>query len=793
MKALKTAPVLATGIYLTVLSSAWACFCCVPPRYYPIKYPVQVAVSNISVDINEQVARWTHEVTFFNPNDHLIEGATAYLELEAGAQVDDMSVLVGGQEIRGEILGAEKAKEIFHDLLAKGGSPALLDYYGNQLIQANLPRVPAGGTVIVKVKYTSVLKKQANQIRLQCLNIKDNPKPLKNARVTVNISSQIPITNVYSPTHKIKLVETEKADISAQWLAKDYRAKTPFVLYYQLADSPIAASLLAHRELDEDGHFMLRLSPTVGQGEKTFGPDDVLPKDVVFCIDTSGSMLQGQAVTKMDQAREALIYCLKQLRPGDRFNVVDFSTSARSFSSEKLLPATKDKIQAAIDYAEELKARGGTAIQAALESSLAKLQEEDGRLKMILFATDGLPTIGERNPDGILRRVAKRNTNGVRLFVFGEGYDVNAKLLDFLALNNQGETDYVLPDEDIAKKIGSFFDRVGSPLLTDLQVEIEGVEVAQVQPRRLGDLFQGEQLMLFGQYSGDGPAVLRLTGKSGEKTRTLEFELDFPELSETNDHSFVPRLWAGRRVDFLLNELRKGEDSNDELVNEVTYLAKRYGIVTPYTSFLMAEDVVGAPVPPVVAQPGDPVAIRPLNGFARLEDQRNRDRLKQALAQEKAQPDGTEGVLKSVARAASRKDAQGSGGAAALDEAAARSLVVRGAGQPATPPAGRLGLSRKPHAALGAKELRQRTQELDRAGLPLRYIANRTFYRSGGIWYQSEFPAKKETKVSEVALGSPEFLKLLQDHPRLAPYLSLGQVVLQVGDDWVRVTPAKAQ
>ena len=308
--------------------------------------------------------------------------------------------------------------------------------------------------------------------------------------------------------------------------------------------------------------------------------EKILPKDVVFCVDTSGSMLKDG---KMDQARAALKYCVESLRDGDRFNIVDFSTVPRHFQDKGLVELNDASRTKALRYVKKLHARGGTAIDDALELSLKHLRNPVSprnrvsdpdrvsarRLKMIVFTTDGLPTIGERNPEAILKKVAKQNTDDVRIFVFGEGFDVNTRLLDFLALDHRGEADYILPEENITQKISRFFDRVGSPVMTDLKVSFEGLEVKDVYPPRFPDVFRGEQVILFGRYTGHGKKKIKVTGNVGGETKTFEYTLDFPEYSEDDKGSFVPRLWAGKKVDFLLNEIRKAgpDEMNDELVN----------------------------------------------------------------------------------------------------------------------------------------------------------------------------------------------------------------------------------
>ena len=731
--------------------SARACFMRSP-------LPVQVWLDHIEVQIRDQVATKTYNCTFKNPNPQAIVGGTCYMELEPGAQVDNMSVLVDGKEMPAEILDVEKAREVFQDIVKNGGSPALLEYYGNQLIQTQVPRVAPNGTVTVKLTYTTVLNSRGGLVRMQMLNT--NPKasmqPLKSASVSVSITSREPIKNVYSPTHQLKFVEKEGCDVAVEWKQDNYMPRHPFVLYYQMADEPVGATVVAHRELDEEGAFMLMLSPTVGSGKGQVTADQILPKDVVFCVDTSGSMLQDG---KMEQARAALKHCVETLRAGDRFNIVDFSTAARNFHENGLAEFNDESKAKALRYVEKLHARGGTAIMEALELSLKHLKTAsqpdyggspaDGRVQMIVFATDGLPTIGEREPEAILKSIAEKNKQDVRIFVFGEGFDVNTKLLDFLALEHRGEADYILPEENISEKIGRFFDRVGSPLMTDVEISFEGLEVKDVFPKAIPDVFKGEQVIVYGRYTGHGQKTVRVSGIVGGKRQTFEYELEFPEYSEDDKQAFVPRLWAGRKVDFLLSELRKSgmDNMNQELIDEVTYLAKRYGIVTPYTSFLVADDISG-PVPPG----NQPLPTAAFGGAA------VRGRLTQL-------------------------EAGSTPAADPRDRAASVELSKQAAGA-------RQNLSRgyADGFYLRAEEEMRRAGRGGSALEAIHYIGSRTFLKRGDDWYESTYDSEKHGELQNVEVGSEEYFKLLDQDERLAKYLALGQVVVRVKDRWYRFT-----
>ncbi|MCA9267431.1 MAG: VWA domain-containing protein [Planctomycetales bacterium] len=715
---------------LWLLPTADACFMRSPQ-------PVQVWLDHVNVEITDQVAVKTYHCTFLNPNPQAVVGGECFMELEPGARVSNMSVLVDGTESQAEILDVAKANKVFTEIVAEGGSPALLEYYGNQLIRTRIPKIAPRGTVTVKLRYTMVLGKKDDLVRLSMLNT--NPKAslqtLKSASVRVAIKSQTPIANVYSPTHAVDIVEEPDWDVVVKWSQEQYTPTSPFVLYYQLAEEKIGATLLAHREPGEPGHFMLLLSPAVA-GQTAMDDDDVLPKDVVFCVDTSGSMIKDD---KMTQARDALRHCLGELRPGDRFNIVDFGTGVRVFSPDALVDHSPAAIERAIAYADKLYPRGGTSIDEALDSSL-KLFTENDRLKMILFATDGLPTVGERSPDAILANLAKRNNKDVRLFVFGEGNDVDTKLLDLVAARHRGEAEYVLPSEKIDQKIGRFFDRVGSPIMTDVQIFFDDVAARDVLPRRVPDLFRGEQLIVYGRYETGGVKNVRVRGRVGGEYKTFTYALDFPTTATGDAHAFVPRLWAGEMVDFLLDEMRAAGKEDEELVKEVTFLAKRYGIVTPYTSFLMVEETCNQPLAQQV--------------------QNFRGRLG-AAGGALGQSYGAAAVTNAWQQSRNRQNRKQSGNAAALYEQVSDAL-------------------------------RQEGRATDQHSIAtLRYVGNRCFYNAQGRWYDSRYDDTQAKNVQNVVIGSDECLALLKDAPTLAQYMSQGDVVVEHAGNWYRFEPAK--
>jgi Ca-activated chloride channel family protein len=213
---------------------------------------------------------------------------------------------------------------------------------------------------------------------------------------------------------------------------------------------------------------------------------------------------------KIGQMKKALTFCLANLNENDRFNIVRFSTEAEPLFAELEHP-NKERLERARDFVEHFKPTGGTAIDDALTEALKARQEKD-RPFIVVFLTDGAPTIGTTNEDEIVKRATKR-AEDVRIFCFGIGNDVNTHLLDRIADSTRAVSNYVLPDEDIEVKVSSFYSKVKEPVMTDLKVAFGGdVRVKELYPAKLPDLFKGDTLLLFGRYTGDGPSSVKITG-----------------------------------------------------------------------------------------------------------------------------------------------------------------------------------------------------------------------------------------------------------------------------------------
>lgn len=537
--------------------------------------PLSVKFHRVKVEIDGQVARTSVDQVFLNPTGRDIEG-TYIFPVPEGASVSGFAMFVGDRRIEGEVLSGAEARRTYEDIVRRMKDPGLLEYLGRGLFRARVYPIPARGEKRVQISYTEVLKAEGGLVRYlyPLATERFSSAPLEDLGVTVLVSSPVPVVNVYSPSHRVSVRREGPGKAVAGFEARGVRPDKDFLLYYSLSPDDVGLSFLGG-EGPDGGHFLFLASPRfAAAGER------VVAKDVVLVLDSSGSM----SGAKMRQAKEAARFILGHLGRGDAFTLVDFDDAVTPFT-DALVPATPENVGRALDFVEAIEDTGGTNINDALLAALARTRGGD-RPGYVLFLTDGLPTSGTTDTADILANAAKADVHRSRIFVFGVGHDVNTQLLDRVATGHRGTSVYVGEDEDLERALSGFYEKVASPVLTDLSVEFRGVEVSRVYPKVLPDLFKGSQLVLVGRYTGRGPVTAVLTGRAGGQVR--RFVLEGVRTGSGGRSSFLPRLWATRRVGDLLEEVRL-RGSDPELVAEIERLGLKYGIVTPYTSFLVTE------------------------------------------------------------------------------------------------------------------------------------------------------------------------------------------------------------
>jgi Ca-activated chloride channel family protein len=559
--------------------------------------PLAMVGHEVKIDLDDQVAVTHVTQTFRNTTDRALE-ANYVFPVPKGASVQKFSMWVDGHEVPGELVEADKARAIYTDIVRRTQDPGLLEYLGSNLLRVRVFPVPAHGEQKLAIRFTSVAASDSGMIEYVYPLKADvrAAQALEKFSLDATLKAQQPLQNIYSPTHAIKVTRAGDREAHVHFESAHAVLDKDFQLYYTAAARDVGLTTLLHRPVkNEDGHFMLLISPRAELSRSQH-----VARDMVFVLDTSGSM----AGKRIQQARSALKFCLRNLDKSDRFGLIHFATSVTSYTGS-LTTATPEHIEQAASWVDGLEAVGSTNIEEALATALAMRADGSKRNFTIVFFTDGQPTIGETNPEKLVKQVVAKNTADTRIFTFGVGDDVNAVLLDQLAEQTRSVASYVRESEDIEAKVSGLWSKISHPVLTNLKLTVgKGVTISEVYPPQLPDLFHGSQLVVLGRYNGQGHAAVTLSGMVGKDSKEFVYEVDFKGHTG-KDRAFVEDLWARRKVGYLLDQIRVNGE-NKELKDEVVALAKKYGITTPYTSYLVVPDG-----PAQVARPTQPPAATP--------------------------------------------------------------------------------------------------------------------------------------------------------------------------------------
>lgn len=549
------------------------------PRPHPLPnpFPLEVVYHNVDVKIDEQIAQTKIDQSFYNPTSYQLEGIYIF-PVPKGAVINNFTMIINGKETQAELLDADKARKIYEDIVRQMRDPALLEYSDQNFFKLRIFPIEPKAEKKISITYTQVLESDNNLFEyVYPLNTeKFSAKPLKNVSIKIDLRSKENIKNIYCPTHEVDIVNKSDNHSVISYEEKNIKPDIDFKLYFSKNSSQIGLSLLSYQSGKDDGYFLLSASPSVEMDK-----NNIENKDITFILDISGSM----SGAKLEQAKKALLYCINNLNTGDYFNVVKFSTEASALF-KSLQSADKQNINQAKKYVEELKAIGGTNIDEAFDIAF-KSYKESLRPHFIVFLTDGKPTIGEVNDERLLNKILALNKKKTRIFTFGIGDDINTHLLDKLTDETKAWRTYVSNDEDIEVKVSNFYDKIQSPVLSDIKLDFDNVEVYQTYPKDLPDLFKGSNLLVFGRYKGTGNVKINITGSINGQTKRFSVKDKFA--NNNVEYNFIPPLWASRRIGYLLDVIRLKGD-NKELVDEITSLAREFGIITPYTSYLIAED-----------------------------------------------------------------------------------------------------------------------------------------------------------------------------------------------------------
>lgn len=708
----------------------------------------KIRTVDVQASIRDQSAKVQVSQVFQNTGSVVLE-ATFVFPIPENAAISGLTLLVDGKELTGKLLKKDDARRIYEEIVRRRQDPALLEYMGQGMYQTSVFPIPPQAERTVEIQYTQLLKKDNGLIDLSLPigTTKHSNHPVETMNMTVRVEAADQIKTIYSPTHQLEIERPDNNHAVAKLSLKDAFSPDDFRLLYGTVNGLVGMNVVSYRpSATDDGYFLLLASPEVKSAMA-----ERIEKTMVFVFDKSGSM----SGKKIEQAKEALKFLIHQLRAGDTFNIVAYDSAVEAFRPE-LQRADEATIKAALGFADGLYAGGSTNIDGALQTAL-KMLSDPKRPTYVLFMTDGLPTVGELNEQKIAANAKQLNAVNARLFAFGVGYDVNARLLDRLAHDQRGQSAYVRPNETIEAHIAALHNKIGSPILTSLAVNVEydrvipagtATPISRTYPRQLTDLFQGEQLVWVGRYKYGGAVKVTMTGAVGPENKVFSFPATLAEASFDESNGFVEKLWATRRIGEIIDELDL-RGHNQELVDELVHLSMRHGIMTPYTSFLADENVRLA----------DRVENNRL-GLSRLSDGLSKVEGKPGVAQREFK-----GGLQAADRARSAPAAAGAigGGASGGMPLSAKAVEAR----------------RRFNASSGRAAIAQDAEGEVEVLDAVRNVGQKTFFFKNKQWQDSTVTAEQEKQAKRVVQFSDEYFELAAQHGgTLAKYLAFEEPLL---------------
>ena len=704
------------------------------PTPPPVSYKIKELAYQAKV--KDQVAQVQVSQSFVNTGSAQMEVSFVFPLPYEGA-IDRMTFMVDGKEYDAKLLPAKEARAIYESYVRRNQDPALLEWVGYGMFQTSVFPVPPGAERKVTLKFSQLLRKsnQLTDLVIPLSTAKYSSTPVEKISIDASIESTAEMKSVYSPSHAVNVQRPDGKHAIVKYEVTNQIPTTDFRLLYDTNDGTLGASLISYRpDTSDEGFFLLLASPEV-KAMNSERPN----KTLVFVVDRSGSM----SGKKIEQAKEALKSVLNNLRQGDMFNIVAYDSAVESFKPE-LQKYDDETRKAALAFVDGIYAGGSTNIDGAMTTALSMIKD-DTRPNYVLFLTDGLPTAGETNEAKIAQNTKQNNKIRTRIVAFGVGYDVNSRLLDRIARDNYGQSDYVRPDENIEASVGRLSSKMSSPVMTNVTVKVdvdaasEGPAINRMYPKEVYDIFAGDQMVIVGRYKKAGGAKVTITGKIGSEEKKFDFPASLIEKSNDQSFAFVEKLWAMRRIGEIIDEMDlKGK--NDELVKELVMLSTKHGILTPYTSFLADENA-------------KPSQLASSSFGTNVEaTRRSLDRLSLAEGKEGVAQRGAKFDLQSAERAQA-------GGGAGFGNGGVPGVAAASAA-PKAGPGGRLG------GYSGAKFRDIDTDKEIAAGDSVQNVGNETLYKRGRTLYaanaQEVDPEKDDAKIKRVKRFSDEYFDLVR-------------------------------
>lgn len=575
-----------------------------PKAICPLKH------TDVKVEISGFLSRVNVTQEFENPFKEKIEAVYVF-PLPANAAVDDMTMVVGERTVRGKILRREEAQAVYDAAKSGGQVASLLNQERPNIFTQSVANILPGEKVRITISYVETLKYEAGSYEFSFpmvvgprympgeatgqkgsgtapdttqvpdasrISPKLAPAGMRaghDISLDIMIDAGLPIDDIKGKSHEVELERLNGHSAHVRLKSGAMIPNKDFVLSYDVAGKNIQDALLAHRS-DKGGYFTLILQPP-----DRVVAEDVTPKELVFVLDTSGSM----SGFPIEKAKETMKLALDGLYPADTFNLITFAGDT-SILFPQPVAATRANLKKAQAFLSERSGSGGTEMMKAIRASLEATVSQD-HVRIVCFMTDGY--VG--NEMEIISEVQKHPN--ARVFGFGIGGSVNKFLLDKMSEYGRGEVEYVALNDDGSAAARRFHERVRNPLLTDISVDWNGLPVSDVYPQRISDLFGAKPVILTGRYNSAGRGVIRLKGKMSGREFVREIAVDFPEAEA--QHNVLSSLWARQRIDDLMGRDYSGAQQGEmkpELKETITNLGLEYRLMTQFTSFVAVEEMI---------------------------------------------------------------------------------------------------------------------------------------------------------------------------------------------------------
>jgi Ca-activated chloride channel homolog len=550
--------------------------------------------TDVKAEISGFISRVVVTQQFENSFNERIEAVYTF-PLPQNAAVDDMTMVVGDRTIRGKVLPREEAQAVYEGAKSRGQMASLLDQERPNIFTQSVANILPGQQVKITISYVETLRYQdgayefvfpmvvgpryipgsvPDAARIAPQSAAPGERSGHDISLEVTLDAGLIVDTLEAKTHPVDIDRPGPTRARLKLKGGATIPNKDFILRYDVAGRAIQDALLTHRS-EKGGFFTLMLQPP-----ERIGADDVTPKELIFVLDTSGSM----SGFPIDKAKETMKLALDNLYPDDTFNVITFSGDTRILF-EQPVRATKRNLRAAQNFLAASVSYGGTEMMKAIKAALDP-SDSQSHLRIVCFMTDGF--VG--NDMQIIAEIQKHQN--ARVFAFGIGSSVNRFLLDNMATAGRGDVEYVGLQDDGAAAAQRFHQRIRNPLLTDISIDWGDLAVADVYPKRIPDLFGAKPVVVTGRYNAPGTGTIKLKGNMAGNPFTREIPVTLPETMAL--HDVLAPLWARARIDSLLSEDYLGAlqgRMRDDLKSTITQLGMEFGLMTQFTSFVAVEEM----------------------------------------------------------------------------------------------------------------------------------------------------------------------------------------------------------